>query len=403
VTTTILDIIARFTRGGISTAGVPANLPSVPGFTVIHERPSTVLRRITNKLGGGFYLDANRVLRAWSSTIPSPLQEPAPVPLTDHLSTLHTFRMTEDASQQRTRVFVEGQRTSTLLAVQEGIDWQTQYLAVALQEGGIFPVPGEQLGQIDYMRIDNQFSDVPQGVSNPALDGSSNPPGTVLTEDAPIGTGYIMVADATAFPLSGVAQAAGQLVFYIKGAETVLNLYITTGFPGVRAPITAGTQIIAIPYVTFHPVDRSPTPGILFEKALTRLQPQGAAAVTLASMEDAGIAATIGAREGSDGFYEHLVQDGRLNQAGCRARAQAELADFSQPLLTYEWETDDLNAQPGRMQHIALTEGTPITADVRITNVTVTPLVSGRPPRRQVKATKVQTAGVVDVWVDDTR
>jgi hypothetical protein len=97
------------------------------------------------------------------------------------------------------------------------------------------------------------------------------------------------------------------------------------------------------------------------------------------------------------------VQDGRFSEAGAMARAVSELADFAAPIVSYEWETEDLNAAPGRMQSIALVEGTPVTADVRITNVEVTPIVTGHPPRRRVRATKIQTAGVVDIWVDDAR
>src|SRR4029450_6317495 len=37
-TTTILDIVARFTRGNISTAGVAQGLPSVPGMARMRER-----------------------------------------------------------------------------------------------------------------------------------------------------------------------------------------------------------------------------------------------------------------------------------------------------------------------------------------------------------------------------
>jgi hypothetical protein len=409
-TTTILDIIARFTRANISTAGVPAGLESVPGMAVVNERPSTILRRITNKIGGGFYLDANRVLRAWSATVPSPMQEAPPVPLTDHLSTLKSFRSTEDASQQRTRVWVEGQRTTALLGIPDaagmaGIEGGGQIWSMPLAAGGIFPrtAYGENTyGDDVWARVGALLSDNGQA-QDPAIEPSDNLPGTTLTADVAAGATNIYVVSTAMFPPKGYAQAGGQVVWAEVLSPTQLVFLPAPLYGCLQAPLSAGTQVVAIPWIENGARDRTPAvgAGVAFAAADMRAQPQGAPVVLVVKHQDDAAAAETAARDGGDGYYEHIVQDGRYSIEGCRARADAELADFSRPTLTYEWDTEDLNAEPGRMQHIAFTEGTPLTDDVRITNVTVTPIATNHPPRRHCTATRVQPAGVVDTWVDE--
>jgi hypothetical protein len=397
-TTTIVDIVSRFARvANLSTAGVPANLPDVAGFSAVHERPSEVLRRVTNKIGGGFYLDPHRILHAWSNALPSPIQPSPPQPLTDTLPTLKTFQLTTDASQQRTRVWAEGQSTRTLLGVPGTAI--AQQVEVPLAEGGVFD--GKQ-GADYYARIGTQYGTGPLNARSPVLDAAQNPPGTKLSADAAIGATTLAVVDAAAFPTAGWCQVASQVLPFTKTSATALALRALPGYSGLQAPASTGDQVILIPWITHDAVDRPAAPPFLVSWP-GRVQPEGAPAVLVVVREDAAVAAVLAAREGSDGFYEHLVQDGRYNRDGARARALAELADFSQPTVTYAWETDDLNAAPGLMQTIALSAGTPVSATVRITNVTITPIATNQPPRRQVTAAAVRPAGVLDVWAQELR
>jgi hypothetical protein len=411
VTTTILDIVKRFSRGGIATDGVAQGLPSIPAFSVVQERPSTILRRITNKIGGGFYLDAHRVLRAWSSTIPSPIQEQTPIPLTDHLPTLKTFRVTDDGSQQRTIVFAEGARTELAIGVPA---WPNDYVAsVPVEDASAFMDPantrkfarfGTQM--VTYEKV---LDVVPAGVA---------PLAAKAAIDTAAGAAVLFASSLPAgWPEYGWARVGNQAIAYAtNGDGTSLGIQAYTPTYGtIRDPIAANDAIVALDSLLgIHGLDRDATtsggsflggtgPWYGYVQSPLRAQLQGTPVVLVRGSIDDAAASTIATREQSDGYYEHLVQDGRWTAAGAAARAQAEIADFAQPTATYEWDTEDQNAEPGRMQHIALTEGTPVTADVRITNVEITPIATKHPPRRRVRATKIQTAGVVEIWLDDPR
>ncbi len=402
VTTTILDLVQRFTAGGFTTEGVAPGLPSVGGFEAVNERPSTVVRRLTSLVGGGFYIDAARRLRAWSTAIPSPIQESTPQPLTDTLSTLKTFRMTEDASQQRTRVIVEGMRASTYLGVL-AVPWPNKQ-DIPVDDASFIPVQDSAVlpaQPVNYVRIGTQYARV-LNAFQPQADASKNPPGSTVSFAVPLGATQIDVVDTSLFPAAGWCQVAEQILLFTKVSATRLTLV-----PGaLQAPIAVGTQVVVLPRFEADPQERANNPAsphIWLQRAAGAAHLDQTPVVLVSMRQDHTTAAAIATREKSDGFYEHLIQDGRFTSEGSKARAAAELANFAAPLVAYEWETEDLNAEPGRMQHIALTQGTPVTADVRITNVEVNPITSKDLPRRTVRATIVQPASVLDVWLDDSR
>ncbi len=107
-------------------------------------------------------------------------------------------------------------------------------------------------------------------------------------------------------------------------------------------------------------------------------------------------------------FHEQLVQDGRFSRAGALGRGAQEMADFVDPLVSIEFETDDLNARPGRLQAYALPHPdnpllVPLTGEYMILSAALTWPVWGQPPRRQCQAAAVHPAKVVDTWVSDSR
>jgi hypothetical protein len=97
---------------------------------------------------------------------------------------------------------------------------------------------------------------------------------------------------------------------------------------------------------------------------------------------------------------EGFVQDGRYAYAGAQARADSDLADFKDPLISLDWETDDLNAIPGRAQVVALASDTiAIDRTVTILRVEITFPLRTLPPRRRCTGGYVKPSNFLDLVV----
>jgi len=104
--------------------------------------------------------------------------------------------------------------------------------------------------------------------------------------------------------------------------------------------------------------------------------------------------------------HEHFVQDGRYTRPGAVARAAREVADFHRPLFSIQFETDDLNARPGRLVTYDLEEtgGMPASrGSLMILTCELTWPVWGQIPRRACYAAEVEAADVTDAWLVDKR
>jgi len=405
-TTTILDLVARYTRGQFSTVGVAPGMPTVDGMDVINERPSTVLRRLTNAVGGGFYIDAHRRVRAWSAQVAVPLFDQDPQPLTDTNPTLKTFTMTEDGTQQRTRVIVEGARTSTLLGLPYNAGGgQTEIPIADASNVHLVDAPNPPYASTKYMRIGTQIYEAVT-VRNATPDQSKNAPSTTTTEALPLDSIYLHVADSSQFVAPGWCDVAGQIVRFHASFNNILSLTNRPDYGCLQAPVGINAVVTLVSSmigrVMSHPVFTNPSEYYRWVQAAGPIMAQdtGAPVVLVGMLQDPNVANQLQFQEDSDGYYEHLVQDGRFGSAGALTRAQAELQNFATPTVIYEWDTEDVNAEPGRLQVINLPT---VSTTVRITNVTITPTAPNYPPRRRVRAARVQPASVLDVWVDDTR
>jgi hypothetical protein len=137
-----------------------------------------------------------------------------------------------------------------------------------------------------------------------------------------------------------------------------------------------------------------PSPG---EDDLIRAQVTSAPVVTLAMADDrVGVFPPL---------LEGFVQDGRYSYAGAQARAADDLAAFKNPLTSVEWETDDLNALPGRSQVIALSSETvnpAINTTVTILRVEITFPLRTLPPRRSCTGGTVKPSTFMDLVVTES-
>lgn len=451
-TTTILDLIARYTRGGplnvpFGTAFVEAGMASLPSIEAYNERPSTVMQRITNLIPGGragFYLDNQRQVHAWSNFDGSGTY---PDTLNELNETLKSFRRVTDGAQQRTRVFVEGVRTETLMplpAVPFTLPYKsTGYFDVPIADGSWLPTtfpfpPGighNTAGWPQYLvRIGAQLIAYTE-VSVFPRPASGNLPSVTLAQAftaQPSGTYPLYTSAFPAdWPLYSAGSTSNGWMGYVKMGEQM--------FPVMRDP-TPGVNALTVGlYSTFRPqyalpvgTEITPLPAALFRCYVLARMAEGIVGTTPSDVKYAGFgryyadlkpepvgvpvvlldvaqsaSATAGAianLEGGDGWHEHIVQDGRFRQATAEQRALAELKDFETPTVAYEWDTTDFNAKPGRGQDIAMTDGPVEILDfATITDVEITWPAESAPPVRSCRAAKTRAIQVLDAWLTDTK
>jgi hypothetical protein len=410
-TVTIKDLIARFANkpGGvaISTAGVQAGLPSHATVAVSNERFSTVLRRLVTMFpeGGGFYVDPYKVLRVWSGVSEPGVVNPSALTLTNPM--LKAFAETVDNAQQRDAVIVEGLRTTAPI-------------------GSPGPDPSDATGRnvqsmpvLDASILDKVTSGVDREVRvgtqrltfNVAQGPWSSPPGTPQTTTVAIEVLFnpdpsagalvqIWIASAALFtdrPLPAWVRIDEQ---YLKVAQLFSSpspngSYIQVprnGYGAMTGTVHADAVVTVIDslgsgYVT----GRYDAPGSLER---VRAQPI-----------DSDVVMTVRSALSSSSVHEQLVQDGRYSRAGASARGTREWQDFFQALVTIQFESDDLNAKPGRLQAYNLPDPvvTGLVGEYMILTAELSWPVWGLPPRRNCTAAEVHAANVLDTWLVDKR
>ena len=405
-TTTIQDLIIRFANkpGGvaISPAGVAVDLPSHAAFAVANERLSTVLRRLVTMFptGGGFYIDALKVLHVWAGVSEPNVGNPQPLTLDN--PTLKAFAETVDGSQQRDAVLVEGRRTTAPIGTPAtpGTPAYGDAYSIPVLDASILDPFKEEAGLLREVRIGTQrlLVRVVDGIwSAPA----GTPQTTTVAADVPFdpagGGGNVQITLATS------ALLTGRSIPWIRIDEQYLQVlgysevpfpyaYVPrTGYGALIGPIKAGASVIVVDNLAgMYLTQRYNAPG---SPEQVRAQPI-----------DAEVVMTVRSATG-DAVHEHLVQDGRFSRTGATERGLREVLDFSAPLTSIDFETDDLNAAPGRLQAYNLVEP-PLAAMVgeyMIISAELTWPVWGQPPRRQCQAAVVRAANVVDAWLVDPR
>ncbi|HZD63159.1 MAG TPA: hypothetical protein VE200_10240 [Xanthobacteraceae bacterium] len=382
-----------------SLAFVQAGMPSLPAFDVVNQRPSTVMRTLTASVGGGFYLEG-LVLHAWATTTSEPNQT-NPQPLTVGLKTLHRVRRSEDATQVRRRVLVEGRRTSTLIALPAAATLQAMALGVPLQDATIFPLPSGP-GILNLTRVGTQWMWAGHAIGVTAT--TKNPPQTKVNSGflpgpypnylwcdqmpmTPPPQGWVRVGNqysryesilgnpltenfrlflpdpAYAYGIFTTGIEVGETVEWVDAAMFLQSYGLGWGAPNQTTP--------GDPDLRAHPTDTPVVTLAVAQMALDRWPP-----------------------------LEGFVQDGRYAYAGAQARADSDLADFKDPLISLDWETDDLNAIPGRAQVVALASDTiAIDRTVTILRVEITFPLRTLPPRRRCTGGYVKPSNFLDLVV----
>jgi hypothetical protein len=373
---------------------VQPNMPTIPAFDVVNQRPSTVMRTLTASVDGGFYLEG-LTLHAWANSVSEPNQT-NPTPLTVGLKTLHSVRRTEDATQVRRRVLVEGRRTSSLVGWPTSPVIHTLILGLPLQDATLFdPALGTGYGHLT--RIGTQWM-VVKDPQSPTANGANPLQTKVAAAYVPGGGALRVDAVPVAPPPRGWIRVGNQYSLYYSYAGTPTtgpwDLHVPVNYPygSFTVPIPIGETVEWVDGVMeIGPRGLGWNVTLGAADPIVRAQPTDTPVVTLAIAEQAADIWPL---------LEGFVQDGRYSYAGAQARADNDLAAFKDPLISLEWETDDLNALPGRSQVVALASDTiAIDRTVTILRVEISFPLRTLPPRRTCSGGYVKPSNFMDLVV----
>jgi Concanavalin A-like lectin/glucanases superfamily len=368
------------------TGFVQQNMPTIPAFEVINQRPSTVLRTLTNAVGGGFYLEGF-ALHAWANSVTEPNQA-NPQPLTVELSTLKAFRLTTDATQLRRRVTVEGRRTSSLISWPDSTGDLHNYLGLPLQDATIFGTAGGW----QRTRTGSQWVYL-SGPVTPTAAGK-NPTQTKTTLDFTPGDSVLQVGPVLTLPPA-------------RGWIRVGNQYSKYGaYTG--DPLT-GTWVLQLPYGSPYPYGMFTTAikageTVEWVDCVMAIDPPGIDPLRAQPVNSPVVIFAIAETE-LEGWppLEGFVQDGRYSYEGAQARADADLAAFQDPLSNLEWETEDNNAIPGREQVVAMSsEAITVSDTVTILRVDLSFPLRTLPARRRCTGGTLKPSSFLDLVVTST-
>lgn len=221
----------------------------------------------------------------------------------------------------------------------------------------------------------------------PDVDAGANLPGTSLSADAAVGATAVTVTDLTVFTESyGWVKIGDQIVRYAGTGGGQLTGIPASGFGSLTAAVKSGTP------VTWLGGIRLSNTGVTFDPPIA----SGERVVQRVVLNDTTAQGLMAAIEGGDGIHEHIVTDGRLTVDGALTRAAQELAAFNASLTTVVWETEDLNARPGRLQAVSY-DG--LVATLPITRVELSFPTPNGVPRRRCEAANVRTSAVLDAIV----
>jgi hypothetical protein len=415
-TVTILDLFKRFaSRTGdnvpISMAAVAADLPGHAAFTVVNEKFSTVLRRLVTMFatGGGFYIDPLKVLHVWQGA--SEPNRVNPRPLTIDLPTLKGFAETIDGSQHRDAVLVEGRRTTAPLGLPavpvpgSGPPILTSLPVIDASIG----LPPAEPGSATEVRIGSQRVYVSDFIG-PWKAPADTPQTTTVTADVPFNPDPGVENNSVTIPVASTVFMTGRATpwAWVRIDDQYLRVdnwaaaWIVvprTGFGAMVGPISANTAVSTVDslgHLTTTSRYEFEYPQQAPHEESLRAQPV-----------DADVVLTVRSTEAALSIHEHLVQDGRYTRPGATSRGQQEVADFKAYTKAIDFETEDLNAKPGRLIAYSFDVGhpflTPTTGEFMILSSDITWPVWGQVPRIRCHAAKVETPDVTETWLTDLR
>lgn len=230
----------------------------------------------------------------------------------------------------------------------------------------------------------------------------SNTAGTTTdsTADASLG------ANAPSSDTSGLTQPPGQ----VNAGSTTLLLastgpfdagggWVKLGSEWVRYTGISGQSLTGIPAsgpgsiltTVLYGDAALPSPALTGVTGIVTPMLKGSAVHIWVQRDDLDAQAAQAARDGGDGIVEYLFSDGRRGEASLIERCDAELALFSQPIVTAYYATRDVKTKSGKQVVInlpsPLINETLTIQEVTIDQIDIAPNL---PPRFTVTASSVR-------------
>lgn len=370
------DVIANHTAG-FTDRNIADGLATIQEFIVINETPGAIFRRLANLINGAFYIDPNQDVHLFGSAGETgPLAPTPPEQLTASLSTLKGFSYATDVSQWRSRVIVEGKRTTCPLSIPADVTLPGVSL-LPVEDSTAFSITGgvARIGTQVVTYTSRDYPVVP----------GENAEGARVVTAAAAGATSIEIDDNTFKFSTGTSwvQIGDQTIYFgaTSGpAPYVLSSIPASGFGSIGHAIGEGESVRALGQLT----------GVT---GLTLAQDAAVDVAVRAEVDDSAAQTEIASIEGGDGVHEHYVSDERLNDAGCQERASAELALFSDTLVRASGVSYDMNMRPGAILDINVAG---LARTLTVESVTLDIPVPHTPPRRRFEAGVVKVQGAIE-------
>jgi len=195
------------------------------------------------------------------------------------------------------------------------------------------------------------------------------------------GATSLLVAFSGPFRPSGgwVTLSGRQVIKHTGISGNTLTGIPATGSGSITTAVIYGSQALPSPMLT----------GV---SGLTKMMRAGSAVHIWVQRDDLAAQAEHAARTGGDGIVEYLIVDARRGVDSLTARCDADLAQFSRPLLTIAYATRDVLTKSGKDVLVNLPSQRigPTTLTIQEVTITELGLAPGLAPRYTVRASNVR-------------
>lgn len=374
-----IDLIESWTSDFFTTTHIQEGLPTIASFPLVHKSVADALTDLANLIGGGWHLTKTYGQETWDVRFYGPDGERAPwaptppLPLMDPLPTLHTFSHSYDGSQVRTRDLVETGSQATLL-----VDVPASSTHFPISDSTPFSPTGGKARIHTQLITYDRILDLGQVGPDSAT--------TQIAVDVVAGATAVTVADLTVLTSVNARWfQAGQQVFYSDSGN--LDDIPASGYGSIVGEIKAETDIVALSIMA----------GVLWLNPDPIDRPAQMAVNPYVQIESVGAQANVAADEGGDGIHEFLIEAPDFPTiASGTPIGEADINAFANPILSAEWETDDLNAKPGSPQVVHFGGSDPIEAVIAIQTVDLSFPVGDRRPWRRCHGGTVKRPGLTE-------